>query len=57
MKSKCTTATTSFNKQKRDLRMWWKRYKTGIVKWEDIPPHYQKLIDRYYIKNLTGEIK
>lgn len=41
----------SFDKEKKTLRMWWKRYKCGMTKFEDIPKHYQDLLLRYYIKN------
>lgn len=38
----------SFNKEKQILRGWWKKYKVGMVKWEQIPPKYQDLLIKYY---------
>lgn len=37
-----------FNKEKRTLRMYFKQLKAKIIKWEDVPAHYQFLLTRYY---------
>ena len=39
---------SKFNAERRELRGWWKKYKVGMVKWEDIPENYQKLLLKYY---------
>jgi hypothetical protein len=36
------------NKEKKELRSWWKKYKSGMVQFDDIPPRFQKLLLRYY---------
>jgi len=40
--------TDSFNKQRLELRSWWKKYKVGMVRWEDIPKKWQDLLLKYY---------
>ena len=35
----------------KQLRMWFKLWKAGIVKEEDIPKHYKKLIEIYYLND------
>jgi hypothetical protein len=42
------TSNTEFNRQKRELRSWYKKWKVGMVKWEDIPLDQQELLRRYY---------
>lgn len=39
---------SEFNKQKAQLRSYFKQLKVGLVKWEQIPQNYQKLLIRYY---------
>ena len=38
----------SFDKKKKLLRSWYKKYKVGMVKWEDIPSDTQALLKKYY---------
>jgi len=38
----------SFNKEKEKLHEYFKRLKVGLVKFEDIPEKYQRLLERYY---------
>jgi len=42
------TSNTEFNRQKRELRSWYKKWKVGFVKWDDIPKDQQELLIRYY---------
>lgn len=43
-------SVTHFNKEQKKLRQYYKRYKVGLDKWDDIPEHYRKLlIKNYYI--------
>jgi len=36
------------NREKKELRSWWKKYKCGMVKLEDMPPKIQNLLKKYY---------
>jgi len=38
----------SKDKQKKELRSWWKKYKCGLTQWKDIPPRIQTLLKKYY---------
>jgi hypothetical protein len=43
-----TTGEMPLSKKKGILRTWYKRYKVGAVKWQDIPSNYQELLKKYY---------
>ena len=38
----------SFDKKKKLLRSWYKKYKVGMVKWSQIPVDQQELLRKYY---------
>ena len=38
----------SFNQEKLRLRMVYKQYKVGLLKWEEIDPLDQALLEKYY---------
>jgi hypothetical protein len=45
----------SFDKKKKELRSWYKKYKVGMLKWDQIPPEIQALLKKYY--GVFGEDK
>lgn len=47
-KKKRDFTNTEFNRQKRELRSWYKKWKVGLIKWDDIPEDQQELLIRYY---------
>jgi len=38
----------TFNQRKKKLREYYKLFKARLIKWEDIPKDYQKLLIKYY---------
>ena len=42
-------------KPRNKLRMLYKRYKTGLVKEEDLTPKERELLRRYYNVKMEGE--
>jgi hypothetical protein len=38
----------SFNKEKEKLREYFKKLKVGMIEWNQVPEHYQRLLERYY---------
>ena len=40
--------SNSKDRQKKELRSWFKKYKCGMVQFDDIPAEFQKLLLKYY---------